>query len=99
MSKRKGSRNEYRTMRLLESVGYVCTKAGGSLGVWDVIGISKTDVVCVQVKSNRWPGSKETQAMKDAPHPANTRKFIHRWNDYSNQPLIRELDPRGELND
>jgi hypothetical protein len=36
MSKRKGSRAELRCIRILEAAGYCCTKAGGSLGVFDV---------------------------------------------------------------
>ena len=39
--KRKGTRNEHRTMWLLESSGYRCTRAAPSLGVFDVIGVSK----------------------------------------------------------
>jgi Holliday junction resolvase len=37
VSKAKGSRAERRAIRLLEADGYVCTKAGGSLGVFDII--------------------------------------------------------------
>jgi len=35
-------------MQLLEAEGYVCTRAGASLGVWDVIGIGSRDVVLMQ---------------------------------------------------
>ena len=59
-AKRKGSRAEHRSMKLLEASGYACTRAAASLGVFDIIGISSTDVVLVQVKSNRWPGTEET---------------------------------------
>jgi len=38
-TKRKGSRNEHRTMALLEAAGYSCTRSGGSLGVFDVVAI------------------------------------------------------------
>jgi Holliday junction resolvase len=51
-SKAKGSRNERKTTRLLESAGYLCIKAGASLGVFEVIGISHSDFIAVQVKSN-----------------------------------------------
>ena len=35
-SKAKGSRNEHRSMALLEAAGYRCTRAAASLGAWDV---------------------------------------------------------------
>jgi Holliday junction resolvase len=50
--KAKGSRAERRAIRILEAAGYVCTKAGGSLGPSDVIGIGPSDVRCIQVKAN-----------------------------------------------
>ncbi len=51
-AKRKGSRNEHRTMRLLESAGYACTRAAASLGAWDIIGIGSTDVGLCQINSH-----------------------------------------------
>ena len=36
-AKRKGSRNEHRTMALLEAAGYYCTRSGGVLSVFDVV--------------------------------------------------------------
>jgi hypothetical protein len=49
-TKRKGTRNERRTMALLEAGwGYYCTRSGGSLGVFDVVGIGSSDIVLVQV--------------------------------------------------
>lgn len=47
---RKGTRAEHRAIRILESCGYVCTRAGGSLGLFDVIAIGPHDVRIVQVK-------------------------------------------------
>ena len=35
--KAKGARAERRVIRILEAAGYVCTKAGSSLGLFDVI--------------------------------------------------------------
>jgi Holliday junction resolvase len=45
-AKAKGNRNEHRSKALLEAAGYAVTRAGASLGVWDLIGISATDVAC-----------------------------------------------------
>jgi Holliday junction resolvase len=50
-AKRKGSRNERRSIALLESCGYRCTRSAASLGGWDIIGIGSKDVVLVQVKT------------------------------------------------
>ncbi len=36
-AKAKGTRAERRVVRLLEAAGYCCTKAGGSLGLFDVM--------------------------------------------------------------
>jgi Holliday junction resolvase len=39
MSKRKGTRNEHRSIALLEASGYHCTRSAGSLGDWDIVAI------------------------------------------------------------
>jgi hypothetical protein len=88
-AKQKGSRNEFKTMRGLEMWGYVCMKAGGSLGVWDVIGIGEDTIVLVQCKSNAWPGSVEMSALRSFRAPINAIKFVHRWRDRQPLPDIR----------
>jgi hypothetical protein len=65
--KRKGTRNEHRSILLLEATGYRCTRAAASLGVWDLIGIGSTDVVLVQVKTRDWPGTVEMETLRDFP--------------------------------
>lgn len=90
-AKRKGSRNERRTIALLEAAGYVCTKAGGSLGTWDVIGIGSSDFVLVQCKSNRWPSSVEMEQLTLFKAPPNARKLVHRWRDRQRLPDVREV--------
>lgn len=90
-AKAKGSRNERRSIALLESAGYACTKSGGSLGVFDIIGISKTDVLLVQVKSNREPPPHEREQMRDFMAPKNARKLIHVWKDRKALPHVTEL--------
>lgn len=89
--KAKGSRNERRTMALLETAGYVCTKAGASLGAWDVIAIGSNDIVLVQVKSNQWPGSVEMEILQAFRVPSNCKKLVHRWRDRQRVPDVREL--------
>ena len=91
MSKRKGTRNEHRSIALLEASGYHCTRSAGSLGAWDIVGIGVTDTVLVQCKTNRWPSPVEMAAMKLFPAPANCRKLVHRWDDRKALPLVKEL--------
>jgi len=43
--KSKGSRAERKTIDLLNAQGYRCTKSGGPLGVFDVIGVGEPDVI------------------------------------------------------
>jgi hypothetical protein len=90
-AKRKGNRNEYRSIRLLEAAGYQCTRSGASLGVFDVIAIGSKDVVLLQVKSNRWPDEAEMEAIRLFPTPTNCRKLVHRWDDRERSPRVREL--------
>jgi Holliday junction resolvase len=90
-AKAKGSRRERQTIALLQTQGYACTKSGGSLGMWDVIGIGVDDVLLVQCKSNRWPGAVELEAMRAFVAPKNCRKIIHRWIDGRSTPDVKEL--------
>jgi Holliday junction resolvase len=89
--KRKGSRNEHRTMALLEAAGYSCTRSGGSLGVFDVVGIGSTDVVLAQVKTRDWPGAVEMERLQSFPCPLNCRRLIYRWRDRVRMPDVKEL--------
>ena len=92
-TKRKGSRNERRSMRLLEAAGYQCTKSGASLGVWDIIAIGPTDVILLQCKSRDWPSSVEMETLRLFPAPPNCRKLVHRWRERARLPDVRDLTP------
>jgi hypothetical protein len=78
-------------MDLLEAAGYYCTRSGGSLGLFDVVGIGSTDIVLVQVKTRDWPGSVEMERLKSFPCPLNCRRLIHRWRDRVRVPDVKEL--------
>jgi hypothetical protein len=90
-AKRKGSRNEHRSISLLEAAGYRCSRSAASLGVFDVIGVGPTDVLLVQVKSNRWPGREEMETLKAFVCPPNCRRIVHRWSDGKRVPDVREI--------
>lgn len=90
-TKKKGSRNEYKSIRLLEAQGYRCCRSAASLGEWDVIGVGVVDVVLVQVKSNDWPRTAEMTRLASFKVPPGVRRVVHRWRDHARQPDIREL--------
>ena len=90
MSKAKGSRVERKAMRWYESKGYRCTKSGGSLGCWDIIGIGAADVLLIQVKANRWCAGKELANIIAFSVPPNCQKIVLRWDDYARAPEIRK---------
>jgi Holliday junction resolvase len=90
-AKAKGRRNEWRSRRLLEAEGYKVTRAGGSLGTWDLIGIRKSGVVLVQVKTRDLPGTLEMRELVEFPAPSNCTKLVHRWVDGQRLPDTREL--------
>jgi hypothetical protein len=91
-SKAKGSRNERRTLALLEAAGYRCMKSGASLGAWDVIGIGPKDFLVCQVKSNGWPRPAEMKTLKSFPVPGNCVKLVHRWDDRIKEPRIKVIE-------
>ena len=90
-AKAKGTRNEHRSMALLEAAGYSVTRAAASLGAWDIIGIGSADVVLVQVKSRDWPSVEEMESLRAFRCPPNCRRLIHRWRDRQRWPDVREL--------
>jgi len=91
MSKRKGTRNEHRSAELLRSAGYRVIRSAGSHGEWDLVGISGTDIVLVQVKTRDWPSQLEIEQLRSYPCPPNCRRLIHRWRDRQRFPDVREL--------
>ena len=91
MSKRKGTRNEHRSINLLEASGYRCTRSAASLGMWDIIAIGAGDVLLVQVKTSRPPSRAETEALKQFRAPPPCRKLLHIWRDRQRLPEVRNL--------
>ncbi len=90
-AKSKGTRNEHRSIKILEAAGYECTRAAGSLGAWDIVGIGSTDVVLVQVKTRDWPGSVEMETLLGFVLPPNCRRLVHRWRDRRRLPDVKQF--------
>ena len=90
-NKRKGTQNERKCMRHLESEGYVCTRAAGSLGVWDVIAIRKDSVRLIQVKTNRRPGVAEMETMRNFECPKSCSRELWIYADRKRLPVLVEV--------
>jgi hypothetical protein len=90
-AKAKGTRNEHRSMAVLETAGYRCTRSGASLGVFDVVGISATDIVLVQVKTRDWPSHAEMGDLQAFACPPNAKKLVHRYRDRVALPDVKEV--------
>jgi len=87
-TKAKSSRAERRAMKILEAAGYVCTKAGGSLGLFDVVAIGPANVRLLQVKS---VSGIEREQITGVHVPANCSKEAWRFPDRCREPLIEVL--------
>lgn len=88
-AKAKGSRAERRAIALLEAEGYVCTKAGGSLGLFDVVGIGSRDVRLLQVKAGTARlSADERRTIAALRVPANVTREYWRFPDRCRAPLI-----------
>jgi len=91
-TKRKGTRAERRAIAILEAAGYCCTKAGGSLGVFDVIAILAIDVRALQVNAGTARCSPlEREQIQFLPVPRNVSKEIWRFPDRCREPLIERI--------
>src|SRR5262249_30082797 len=91
-AKAKGSRAERRAIRLLEAAGYVCTKAGGSLGLFDVVAIGANDVRLIQVKSGgQYLSAVERQQIAGLVVPSLVTRECWRFPDRCRAPLIERL--------
>jgi len=91
-TKAKGTRAEHRCMRHLEAVGYVCTRASASLGIFDVIGIGPQDVRLIQVKAGTARLSvPDREAIKALKVASSVSKELWRYPDRARTPLIEVL--------
>jgi Holliday junction resolvase len=95
-AKRKGTRNEHRTIKFLEEWGFRCTRSGGSLGVWDIIAVGQVGVYLVQVKTNRKPTPKELAAMQAFKCPGEVAKVLVIWRDRQREPECWRVPDVGE---
>lgn len=90
-SRQKGTRNEQRSIAILEAAGYYCVRSHLSQGMFDIVGISTTDVVLVQVSTRDWKNGAQLEALQQFVCPANARKLMHRYRDRVALPDVKEV--------
>lgn len=90
-NKKKGTKNEHKSMARDRDAGALVVRAGGSLGLFDYIALFPDFVRLVQVKSNRWPARAEMAALSAFRTPDYALKVIERWDDYAKEPLMKYL--------
>jgi len=84
-----GRRYEWKTQRVLEAAGYVTLRTAGSHGAVDVIGISASDIVLVQVKSGpSRPPVRVFEELREMKRPVNTRVLLHWWKPRAHEPVV-----------
>ena len=88
---KRGVRNEYRSMRLLEAAGYSTLRSAGSHSPFDLVAYNSSGIVFVQCKTNSWPSPAELETLSSIPVPANCSKVVHRWDTRSHLPQIKEV--------
>jgi hypothetical protein len=98
MSKRKGTRLEWRTRRWYEAAGFVVVRAAGSHGPLDLVCLHPYKLEAVQVKSNRWCAPAERATLEALDHAMpRCRDCGDRlgevvqimWRDYAHEPQVR----------
>lgn len=86
---RAGVRAERRTQECLEAAGYTTMRTAGSHGAFDVIGVSATDIVLVQVKrGSKRPSEADVRALRELSVPPNVRTLVHYWAVGAREPLV-----------
>ena len=90
-SYKKGRRNEYRSMRLLEAVGYLCIRSAGSHSPFDIVGVGRSNIALVQCKTDCGLTPAERETLRGISVPANVTKYVHRWNNPAKLPVVEEL--------
>lgn len=94
----KGNRNEKRAQTALEKRGFLVERPRRSKwkrvdfwGLYDLIALSPTEMLLVQVKSNRCP-KKVREAIRDFPCPPFVQKQIWVYKDRQKEPELVSLN-------
>jgi Holliday junction resolvase len=89
--KAKGSRRERQARKILEASGHYVVKAGGSLGIFDLVAVSPLGARLIQVKSNHKPRPVERERLEQFPCFSFATKEIWIFYDWMQEPNIELL--------
>jgi hypothetical protein len=93
--KGKGTRAEHRSIKVLESLGYRCTRAAASLGVVDIVAVGARDVKLIQVKcGGAYLSGAEREQLRALVVPPVVKVECWRWPDRARAPIVEVL-PAG----
>jgi Holliday junction resolvase len=87
-TKAKGSRRERQARTILETDGYYVVKAGGSLGIFDLVALGPQGARLVQVKSNEKPRLAERERLELFPRLPYCSKELWVFYDRVREPAI-----------
>jgi Holliday junction resolvase len=90
-AKAKGSRRERQARTILEAAGYHVVKAGGSLGIFDLVALGPQGARLVQVKSNEKPRPAERERLELFPRLPYCSKDLWVFYDRVREPAIEVL--------
>lgn len=90
-AKAKGARRERQARTILERAGYYCVKAGGSLGIFDLVALGPTGARLVQIKSNARPRPAERERLAMFPRLPYCSKELWVFYDRQKEPVIDVL--------
>jgi Holliday junction resolvase len=90
-AKAKGSRRERQAREILELAGYHVLKAGGSLGIFDLVALGPQGARLIQVKSNRNVRTVEREQLELFPRPPYASKEIWIFFDRVKEPSVTIL--------
>lgn len=90
-AKAKGNRRERQARTILETAGYHVVKAGGSLGVFDLVALGPQGARLVQVKSNEKPRPAERERLELFPRLPYCSKELWVFYDRQREPAIEVL--------
>jgi len=90
-TKAKGSRRERQARVILETAGYYVVKAGGSLGIFDLVALGPQGARLVQVKSNEKPRPAERERLELFPRYPYTSKEVWVFYDRQKEPAIEVM--------
>ena len=90
-AKAKGARRERQARKILETAGYYVVKAGGSLGIFDLVALGPQGARLIQCKSNEKPRPAERERLELFPRLPYCSKELWVFYDRQKEPVVEVL--------